>query len=289
MGHQAHLRRFMADELEKLIEVKDVTYIYSEGSADEVKALSRVSFDVKKGEFIALIGHNGSGKSTLARLLNGLLLPTEGKILVKGIETTVTRAKDIFAIRSSVGVVFQNPDNQMVASIIEEDVAFGPGNLGVDREELRKRVDEALGAVGMTDHKNGTPFKLSGGQKQRISIAGVLAMRPDVIVLDEATAMLDPRGRKEIMQVIRRLRSDYGTTIIMITHFTEEAALADRVIVLGAGEIIKDGLAGDVLTDIDGLEKVGLGAPLATRLARGLGIGEDRKIISIEELGRALT
>ena len=273
MGHQAHLRRFMADELEKLIEVKDVTYIYSEGSADEVKALSRVSFDVKKGEFIALIGHNGSGKSTLARLLN----------------TTATHAKDIFAIRSSVGVVFQNPDNQMVASIIEEDVAFGPGNLGVDREELRKRVDEALGAVGMTDHKNGTPFKLSGGQKQRISIAGVLAMRPDVIVLDEATAMLDPRGRKEIMQVIRRLRSDYGTTIIMITHFTEEAALADRVIVLGSGEIIKDGPTGDVLTDIDGLEKVGLGAPLATRLARGLGIGEDRKIISIEELGRALT
>lgn len=279
----------MGSEREILIEIEDVRYTYNRGLEDEVEALSGISFAVRRGDFIALTGRNGSGKSTLARLMNGLYLPDTGSVKVKGIPTSDD--KRTFEVRSSVGVVFQNPDNQMVTSIIEDDVAFGPENLGVPREEIRVRVDEALEAVGMSEHKKGTPFRLSGGQKQRIAIAGILAMRPDVLVLDEATAMLDPRGRKEIMEVVMKLRESYGTTVIVITHFPEEAALADRVIVLDGGKIALDGAAKDVLSDVKKLEELGLKSPLAARLAASLrddGIIGGEKIIDIEELGRAL-
>ncbi len=279
----------MGSEREILIEIEDVRYTYNRGLEDEVEALSGISFAVRRGDFIALTGRNGSGKSTLARLMNGLYLPDTGSVKVKGIPTSDD--KRTFEVRSSVGVVFQNPDNQMVTSIIEDDVAFGPENLGVPREEIRVREDEALEAVGMSEHKKGTPFRLSGGQKQRIAIAGILAMRPDVLVLDEATAMLDPRGRKEIMEVVMKLRESYGTTVIVITHFPEEAALADRVIVLDGGKIALDGAAKDVLSDVKKLEELGLKSPLAARLAASLrddGIIGGEKIIDIEELGRAL-
>lgn len=272
-----------------ILSVKNLTYIYNEDMEDEVTALSGVSFDVEEGEFIALVGANGSGKSTLARLLNGLREPSSGEVLVRGIPTT--DRDRIFEVRSTVGVVFQNPDNQMVATIIEDDIAFGPENLGVEPAEIDRRVDWALECVGMKEHRKGTPFRLSGGQKQRIAIAGVLAIKPRVLVLDESTAMLDPRGKKEVMDTIERIREREGMTVIMITHFPEEAARADRVIALDKGRIVIDEPARQALSDVERLRSYGLDAPLPARVAyelRRRGMPLEGEIISAEELKEAL-
>lgn len=272
-----------------ILSVKNLTYIYNEDMEDEVTALSGVSFDVEEGEFIALVGANGSGKSTLARLLNGLREPSSGEVLVRGIPTT--DRDRIFEVRSTVGVVFQNPDNQMVATIIEDDIAFGPENLGVEPAEIDRRVDWALECVGMKEHRKGTPFRLSGGQKQRIAIAGVLAIKPRVLVLDESTAMLDPRGKKEVMDTIERIREREGMTVIMITHFPEEAARADRVIALDKGRIVIDEPARRALSDVERLRTYGLDAPLPARVAHELrlrGMPLEGEIVSAEELKEAL-
>ncbi|MGN0814492.1 MAG: energy-coupling factor transporter ATPase [Candidatus Coproplasma sp.] len=218
------------------LEFKKVKFYYPDSPTP---ALNNVSFSVKKGEFLSVIGHNGSGKSTLARLVCGLLEPDRGSVSVWGMN--VAETEDVLEIRKHVGIVFQNPDNQMVASIVEDDVAFGPENLGVPREEIGKRIEWALSAVGMEKYRTSTPTRLSGGQKQRIAVAGVLAIKPDIIILDESTAMLDPRGRKEVMDVVRRLNKEEGMTVILITHFMDEALLADRTIVLNKGEIVLEG------------------------------------------------
>lgn len=231
-------------------------------------ALQGVDFAVEEGEFVAVLGHNGSGKSTLARLTNGLLAPDEGKITVLGMDAC--DEKNLFAIRKEVGIVFQNPDNQTVASIVEDDVAFGPENVGIPREEIGKRIDFALNAVGMTEFRHATPTHLSGGQKQRIAIAGVLALKPKIMILDESTAMLDPRGRKEVMDVVLRLNREEGITVLLITHFPEEAMLADRAIVMSEGKIVMEGKPLDVLSREDELSRYALTLPRSTRVCRAL-------------------
>ncbi|MBE5733150.1 MAG: energy-coupling factor transporter ATPase [Clostridiales bacterium] len=251
------------------IEFSNVVFYYNndEEAQNNRPAIDGVSFCVEKGEVVAVIGHNGSGKSTLAKLCNGLLEPDEGEILVDGISTK--DKKRIFDIRSKVGIVFQNPDNQMVATIIEDDVAFGPENLGLKSEEIRQRVDWALKSVGMSEHAKGTPFKLSGGQKQRIAIAGVLALKPQVMILDESTAMLDPLSRKEIMDVAMKLVREENMTLINITHFVDEAMEADKIIVLNDGKIFMQG-GKEVLTKYAELASIGLEAPLAVRVKNKL-------------------
>lgn len=245
-----------------VIELKSVSYAY--GASKNKYAVSGLSLTVKQGEFVAIIGHNGSGKSTLAKLLNGLLVPTEGEVLVDGIDT---RDNDkIFDVRKTVGVVFQNPDNQMVATIIEDDIAFGPENLGLKREEIGERVEYALKSVGMEEYRKRDPFKLSGGQKQRIAIAGVLAIKPRVLVLDESTAMLDPPSRDEIMNVVEKLRKENGMTVITITHFMEEARCADRIIVMGDGKKLLEGTPREVFDRTDVLKSTGLIPPLYVRV-----------------------
>ena len=233
-----------------------VTFSYDEQSAPAVKD---VSLSVKKGEFLAVIGHNGSGKSTLARLTNALLLPDKVSVNVFGMDTL--GGKNPVAVRRRVGMVFQNPDNQMVASIIEDDVAFGPENLGIERGEIGRRIESSLKAVGMEAYREGTPSRLSGGQKQRIAIAGVLAIKPDVIILDESTAMLDPRGRREVMEVVARLNREEGMTVILITHFMEEALLADRTIVMNRGEIVMEGTPAEIFLHSERLEAYNLSLP----------------------------
>ena len=250
-----------------MIEFKDVDYVYNEGEEDAKKALGGVSLTIRDGEFIALVGHNGSGKSTLARLMNGLIVPTKGTVTVDGMVTS--DKKKLYDIRSKVGVVFQNPDNQMVASVIEDDVAFGPENLGLPSEEISARVQWALESVGMAEHRKGTPFRLSGGQKQRLAIAGVLAIKPKVMVLDESTAMLDPIGREEVMKVITRLNREEGMTVVMITHFMEEAALCDRIVIMREGSIACDG-GKEVFRNRELIESAGLELPLSARLAAAL-------------------
>ncbi len=242
-----------------------VTFSYSDQASP---ALNNVSLTVKRGEFLAVIGHNGSGKSTMARLINGLLLPDKGKVSVFGLNTA--EGKNPIEIRKRAGIVFQNPDNQMVASIIEDDVAFGPENLGVEREEIGRRIDWALKAVGMEKYRTGTPSRLSGGQKQRIAIAGVLAIKPDIIILDESTAMLDPRGRREVMQVVSRLNREEGLTVILITHFMEEALLADRTIVLNKGEIVMQGTPAEIFLHSERLEAYNLSLPRIGRICKAL-------------------
>lgn len=246
------------------IEFENVKFSYTEGGF----ALNGVNFAVEEGEFVAILGHNGSGKSTLARLCNGLLEPKEGKITVFGMD--VGDDKNIFEIRKNVGIVFQNPDNQMVASIIEDDVAFGPENIGVEREEIGRRIDWSLSAVGMNEYRTGTPTRLSGGQKQRIAIAGVLAIRPKVMILDESTAMLDPKGRKEVMEVVLRLNREEKMTIVLITHFMEEALLADRAVVMNRGEIVMQGTPEQIFERYDDLETYGLSLPYIGRICRML-------------------
>ena len=249
-----------------IIALDNVSYAYRVGEGRAVRALRNVSFSVEKGEFVALAGMNGSGKSTLAKLLNGLFVPTAGNVLVDGLNTR--DEENTFEVRKKAGMVFQNPDNQMVATIIEDDVAFGPENVGIPREEIAERVDWALDAVGMTEFRTRSASKLSGGQKQRVAIAGVLAMKPDIIIFDESTSMLDPEGRAEIMAVAKKL-NESGITVITITHNMDEAAMADRIIVLRKGRKVLDGTPKEVFASPE-VEACGLALPPATELARML-------------------
>lgn len=249
------------------IEVKGVNYSYRLAEGQTLRALRNVSFTVEKGEFVALAGMNGSGKSTLAKLLNGLFVPSTGDVLIDGMNTS--DVEKTFEIRKKAGMVFQNPDNQMVATLIEDDVAFGPENIGVPREEIIERVNWALEAVDMTEYRTRSASKLSGGQKQRVAIAGVLAMKPEILIFDESTSMLDPEGRREIMDVARKL-NDSGITVITITHNMDEAAMADRIIVLKKGRVALDGTPKEVFSS-PVVEECGLTLPPATELARALG------------------
>lgn len=252
-----------------IINFDNVHFKYeSEDTQNEALAIDGLNLKINKGDFVAILGHNGSGKSTLAKLTNAILLPDEGKVYVNGMDTS--NEDLLYDIRQTVGMVFQNPDNQIVATIVEEDVAFGPENLGVDPAEIRKRVDNSLKAVGMYEYRNHEPHKLSGGQKQRVAIAGIIAMQPDCIVLDEATAMLDPRGRKEVMKTVRDLNEKLGMTIIFITHFMDEAVTANRVVVMEQGRLIMDGTPKQVFKNVDKLREVGLDVPQVTELSREL-------------------
>ncbi|HHU49313.1 MAG: energy-coupling factor transporter ATPase [Caldicoprobacterales bacterium] len=254
--------------MEPIIQVKNVYYNYANQEGEHAAALNGVSLTLYKGEFVAIIGHNGSGKSTLAKHFNALLQPVSGDVFVKGMNT---REDDqVWNIRQTAGMVFQNPDNQMVATIVEEDVAFGPENLALPPDEIRRRVDQALLSVNMVEYAQSAPHFLSGGQKQRIAIAGVIAMRPEIIILDEPTAMLDPSGRKEVMDTIRYLNEQEGITIVHITHFMEEAILADRVIVMEEGKIVLDGPPREVFSHVSMLKQIGLDVPQIVELAHGL-------------------
>lgn len=257
------------------IEFSDVWFTYDELPApadgspaaepdDSCFAVKDVTLSIRLGECVAVLGHNGSGKSTLAKLCNGILAPDRGTVTCFGIDTA--DEENLLELRQHVGMVFQNPDNQIVASVVEEDVAFGPENLGVPPEEIQERVDRALKTVGMYDYRLHAPNKLSGGQKQRVAIAGVLAMEPECILFDESTAMLDPRGRKEVMETLHKLHDELGKTVVFITHYMEEAVTADRVIVMDDGRVLKDGTPQEVFADIAGLRAVGLDVPQATEL-----------------------
>lgn len=255
-----------------IIRTENLGFTYSDGDelsvANEIPALSGVSINIERGEYVAILGHNGSGKSTLAKLLNLILTPTVGKIYIE--DTDVTREDfsedEVFDVRRKIGMVFQNPDNQLVATVVEEDVAFGPENLGLPREEIRRRVNSSLALVGMTEYARHAPHKLSGGQKQRVAIAGIIAMRPKVIIFDESTAMLDPKGRREVVDIMERLNREEGITILNITHYMEEAARADRVIVINDGKIALDGTPREVFSEVDALRKMGLEAPQGNEL-----------------------
>ncbi len=277
--------------MDPVIRFENVIYRYEthEGENSAVTALDDVSFRVGEGEFVAVIGHNGSGKSTLAKQINALLLPTEGKVLVCGMDTA--DPKELWEIRRSAGMVFQNPDNQLISSVVEEDVAFGPENLGVPREEIRKAVDSALADVGMSGFAQHSPHMLSGGQKQRIAIAGVIAMHPRIIVLDEPTAMLDPSGRREVMNTVRKLRNEEKITIVLITHFMEEAVQADRILVMDSGKIVKEGTPREVFAETEILQQIGLDVPQMTELAKILqekGLPLPEVILTVEEMTEAL-
>ena len=255
---------------EYIIKTENLGFTYDDGdeSVVEIPALSGVNVNVKRGEYVAVLGHNGSGKSTFAKLLNMILTPTVGKIYIDGTDITADNFSedDVFDIRRKIGMVFQNPDNQLVATIVEEDVAFGPENIGLPREEIRKRVDSSLKLVGMTEYARHAPHKLSGGQKQRVAIAGIIAMRPEVIIFDESTAMLDPRGRREVVDIMERLNKDEGITVLNITHYMEEAARAERVIVINDGRIALDGTPREVFANVDRLRAMGLEAPQGNEL-----------------------
>lgn len=247
------------------IHVENVTFRYGTDDPLSLKeALSGVSLAVEKGEFVALLGHNGCGKSTLAKHFNAMLLPTSGKVFVDGMDTAEEALK--YEIRRRMGLVLQNPDNQLVASIVEEDVAFGPENLGVPPKEIRQRVDDALKAVEMYDYRLAAPYKLSGGQKQRVAIAGIIAMQPECIVLDEPTAMLDPRGRTEVLNTIHKLNRELGITIVLITHYMDEAVTADRVVVMDSGRILTEGTPKEVFSKVELLKQHHLDVPQATEL-----------------------
>ncbi len=274
--------------MDNIIEIKNVTYTYTDDSGVH-SAVKDITLNIERGSFTVILGHNGSGKSTLAKLLNGLNKPTSGEVLVDGINTK-EEDKEI-EIKRRVGMVFQNPDNQLIASIVEEDVAFGPENLGLDPQEIRNRVDDALKAVGMYEFRKSTPHRLSGGQKQRIAIAGIIAMTPSCLVLDEPTAMLDPKGRAEIINTLIRLNREKGITVILITHYMEEAEKADRVIVMNDGEIIDDGSPKTVFRNVKQLKDVGLDVPQTTELLYELslnGFNTKTNIISIEETAEAI-
>lgn len=269
--------------MDNILEVKNVTYEYT----DEEKtfaAVKNLSLNIERGSFTVILGHNGSGKSTLAKMLNGLNKPTSGDVFADGINTK-DEATEI-EVKRKVGMVFQNPDNQIIASIVEEDVAFGPENLGIPPKEIEKRVEDALKAVDMWEFRKSTPHHLSGGQKQRIAIAGIIAMQPECLVLDEPTAMLDPKGRAEIISTLHRLNRDKGITVVLITHYMEEAENADRVIVMNDGEIIADDKPKVIFSDVERLKKVGLDVPQTAELLYNLkknGFAVDTHALSIKE------
>ena len=269
--------------MDNILEVKNVTYEYT----DEEKtfaAVKNLSLNIERGSFTVILGHNGSGKSTLAKMLNGLNKPTSGDVFADGINTKDEETE--IEVKRKVGMVFQNPDNQIIASIVEEDVAFGPENLGIPPKEIEKRVEDALKAVDMWEFKKSTPHHLSGGQKQRIAIAGIIAMQPECLVLDEPTAMLDPKGRAEIISTLHRLNSEKGITVVLITHYMEEAENADRVIVMNDGEIIADDKPKVIFSDVERLKKVGLDVPQTAELLYNLkknGFAVDTHALSIKE------
>lgn len=273
----------MDEVMSNIIEVKNVTYEYTDED-NRFTAVKNLSLDIKKGSFTVILGHNGSGKSTLAKMLNGLNKPTRGDVFVDGINTKAEETE--IEVKRKVGMVFQNPDNQIIASIVEEDVAFGPENLGIPPEEIRQRVDSALATVDMADFKKSTPHHLSGGQKQRIAIAGMIAMEPECLVLDEPTAMLDPKGRAEIISTLLRLNKEKGMTVVLITHYMEEAENADRVIVMSDGEIIADDKPKTIFSDVKRLKDVGLDVPQTAELLYKLkseDFGVDTHALSVEE------
>lgn len=272
-----------------MIELRQVSHLYKKNNEEEIKALSEVSLTIEEGEFVVIIGHNGSGKSTLAKHLNSLLIPSQGDVLIDGM--TTSNPDQVWDIRSRVGMVFQNPDNQLIATTVEDDIAFGCENLGIDPATIRRRVDEALKVVGMDGFAKKEPHYLSGGQKQRVAIAGVIAMRPKYIVLDEPTAMLDPRGRKEVMQTIQRLNRDENLTIVHITHYMEEAIQADRLVVMEDGRIVTMGRPREIFSQIELLKTLRMDVPPMTELAANLnaaGLEVDRSIMSVEEMVKAL-
>ena len=254
------------------IKIENVSIGYDEDNGERTAVLKNISLNIKKGEFLAVLGHNGSGKSTLAKLLNMILEVDSGKIYIDGKDITDPNMSegDVFELRKKVGMVFQNPDNQLVATIVEDDVAFGPENLGIEPHEIRRRVDEALKVVGMSEYAKGEPARLSGGQKQRIAIAGILAMQPDCMIFDESTAMLDPLGRREILKTIEKLNREHGITVIMITHYMDEAARANRIVVIDDGEILMDGTPTQIFEKHQKLKKCGLDVPQCVALVHSL-------------------
>jgi len=275
---------------ENMIKSEDLVfkYVNTEEQTEKV-AINHVSMEVKKGEFLVILGHNGSGKSTMAKHMNALLLPSGGKMYVDGLDTS--DIENIWEVRRRAGMVFQNPDNQLVATIVEEDVAFGPENLGVDPKEIRERVDDSLKAVGMYEYRKHAPHLLSGGQKQRIAIAGILAMRPKCIVLDEPTAMLDPSGRNEVMKTIKEVNKKFGITIILITHYMDEAAQADRIIVMDKGEKVMEGVPREIFSQVKKIKSIGLDVPQVTELAYELqkeGVDISTEILNIDEMVNVL-
>lgn len=272
-----------------MIKIENLKHYYTDSDGNQVKALDGVDLTIEQGEFVAIIGANGSGKSTLARHLNCLLLPTEGRVEVSGLDTM--DEEKMWDIRQQVGMVFQNPDNQIVAAVVEEDVAFGPENIGVPGPEIAPRVAKALAAVGMTEYAKHAPHRLSGGQKQRVAIAGIMALEPKCIVLDEPTAMLDPQGRKEIVSTVQKLNKEKNITIVYITHYMVEALAADRVVVMEKGHIRFMGTPREVFSRVEELESLGLEAPLAAKVASELrksGVKLPSGIITDEELAQAL-
>jgi len=271
-----------------MIKCTNVCFKYirnSEGISEEKYAVKDVNLEVKKGEFLVILGHNGSGKSTIAKHMNALLVPTMGTVVVDGLDTS--DSENVWNIRSKAGMVFQNPDNQLVATIVEEDVAFGPENLGVEPSEIRRRVDESLEKVGMSKYKRHAPHLLSGGQKQRIAIAGILAIQPQCIIFDEPTAMLDPSGRRDVLNNIKHLNKEFGMTIVLITHYMDEAAQADRIIVMDEGSIKMEGTPREIFPQVERMKKIGLDVPQVTELAYELkkaGIDINEQILNVDEM-----
>lgn len=269
-----------------MIDCINVVYQYGNSEKEKGKiAVNGVNIHVKKGEFIVVLGRNGSGKSTLAKHINALLIPSDGKVYVDGMDTSDTN--NTWNIRHKAGMVFQNPDNQIVATIVEEDVAFGPENLGIAPEDIRNRVDDCLKKVNMYEYRRHAPHLLSGGQKQRVAIAGVLAMRPDCVIFDESTAMLDPSGRKEVMNTIREINNSYNMTIVLITHYMEEAAQADRILVVDDGKVIMQGIPREIFSQVEKMKHIGLDVPQMTELAyelRKSGINIKSDILTIDEM-----
>ncbi len=284
------MNKHFGGKMNNIIEIKNLHFFYEfEDNTPSVEVLKGINLDIKKGEFVAVLGHNGSGKSTLAKHLNGILIPKKGKVIVDGIDTS--DESKLFELRQRAGMVFQNPDNQIVSSIVEEDVAFALENLGVPYDEMRKRVDDSLKAVNMYEYRLHSPSQLSGGQKQRVAIAGIIAMRPECIILDEPTAMLDPQGRKEVLSAIHRMNREYGITIVLITHYMEEATQCDRVIVMDKGNIIMDNIPEKVFSQVELLRKIGLDVPQVTELCwelKNAGIEISPEIISEKDCIDAL-
>ena len=275
--------------MNEIIKIKNLSHIYHENTGNEYIALHDINLTVHEGEFLVIIGTNGSGKSTLAKHFNALLLPSSGTCRVDGLDTK--ESKDLWKIRQKVGMVFQNPDNQIVAAIVEEDIAFGPENLGVPSEEIKRRVTDALRKVGMKEYRNHAPHLLSGGQKQRVAIAGALAMQTQCLVLDEPTAMLDPQGRLEVLHTLKKLHEESGITIVLITHFMEEAVAADRVVVMEKGSISMQGNPVQVFSEVEKLQELGLDVPLAAQIVyrlRKKGIDLPQNIITNKDLVEAL-